>query len=69
MIRIWVSVPRHHDFWVKLIDTIYSGFEIVDLKPEQHSIAIRFNGLIPNETMVMLNVKPVQLEDKLITEP
>ena len=61
-------MPRHNSFGLELIDTPHSGFEIVDLKPEQHPIAIRLIVLIPNGTVVMINIKPIQLLDAPIDQ-
>jgi hypothetical protein len=39
-------------------------FEVVYLKPEQNTIAVRFVARITDRPMVMLNLEPMQLQDQ-----
>jgi hypothetical protein len=57
-------VPRHNNLRLEQIDTPHCGFEIVDLEPEQHPIAIWLVILIPDRTVVMIDIKAMQLEDQ-----
>jgi hypothetical protein len=67
VVRIRVAVPRHNYLGLEFIDTPHSGFEIIDLEPEKHSVAIGLIVLIPNGTVMVIDVKPVQLKDQSVS--
>jgi hypothetical protein len=58
-----IAMARHKDFRFQFCNPADSGIEIVNLKPEQHSVAIRPVIRITNMPMMMLNFESVKLED------
>jgi hypothetical protein len=59
-------VSRHDNLGFELLDTHHDVFEIVNLKPEQHTIAIWPVVFVTNGTVVMIDSKPVQLKDQIV---
>jgi hypothetical protein len=52
---------------LELIDSSNGSFEIVNLEPEQYPITIWLVVLIPNGTVVMVDIKPMQLKDQIVS--
>src|SRR4051812_13588514 len=50
-----ITVARHHDRRVKLLDSRHALVKVVDLEPQQQSISIGPIVTIRNRTMVMLD--------------
>jgi hypothetical protein len=64
MPRSWIAVPIQVDLGPHLVGAGHYRIEVVDLKPQQHAIAVGpFIG-ITDTAMMMLRVECVQLQDQ-----
>ena len=50
-----IAVLRHHERRVQCRDALHACVEIVDLKPQQNSVAVRLVGGVADGAMVVLN--------------
>ena len=57
-------MTRHDDLNFHLCSTPHNRIEIVHFEPQQHTIAIRPVGRIGNASMMVLDLKAVQLQDE-----
>ncbi len=58
-------MPGNHDIEGHLGGTLHDRIEVVNLKPEQNSVPIRFVLTIAYRAMMMFYVETMQLKDKL----
>lgn len=58
----------HDDFHAHFRCALHDRIEILNLKPQQHSISIRFVISVGDRAMMMLDVETVQLKDDLSVE-
>jgi hypothetical protein len=58
----------HDDFSFQLGDTGDSSIEVVDLKPKQHAISVRLVLRVTNPSVVVFDLKTVQLKDQRIIQ-
>src|SRR5215475_7397471 len=57
----WIPMSRTHNFRVQSSDPLHCVIKVVDFKPEEHSIAVRFVIRVTDRAVMMLNLKAVQL--------
>ena len=64
-------MARQNNLGFKFGDTDERGIEVVDFKPQKYAIAIRLVLGIADRPVVMLDLKPVQLQnqDSLKNQP
>jgi hypothetical protein len=59
-----IAMARQNDVGLQFSGTRDGSIEVIDFKPEEHSIAIWLAVRISNQSVVMLDIKSVQLEDQ-----
>ena len=55
------------DFSLQLRGAGKGGVKIIELKPQENAVSIRFDIWIPDWPMMVLNIPSVQLKDQAIT--
>ena len=63
-----VAVTRHNHLDGHLVGALDDGVEVVDLEPEQETVAIGFVVAIGDGAVVVLGLEAVELQDELVVE-
>jgi hypothetical protein len=61
-----IAVRREHDLGAQRLDASDGGVEIIDLEPQEHTIAPRRIGGITEVAVMVFFVPAVELHDQLI---
>jgi hypothetical protein len=60
-----IAMARKHDLDLHLSGTLNDCVEVIDLKPKQNAVPIRFRMRIADPTMVMFDFETVKLQDQI----
>lgn len=65
-VPVFAELTRPDNVDIHRLGSRDSGVKIFQFKPQDHSVAIRLQGLVTKRTMMMLNLPLVKLQDKAI---
>jgi hypothetical protein len=57
-------MPRQYDLHTYFLGSLHKGFEVVDLKPEEHTVAIGLICRVADTSVMMFNIEAMQLQNE-----